>query len=118
MVADLLLPVRIVPIPTIREADGLALSSRNRFLGAPERAIAPALHKVLAGAAGALVAGAPVEATLDDARQALRAAGLVPDYFALVNAKSLEPATILAKPARLLAAAKLGRIRLLDNVPV
>jgi len=118
MVADLPLPVRIVPIPTIREADGLALSSRNRFLGPRERAIAPALHKALSGAARALAAGAPVEATLDDARKELRGAGLTPDYFVLVNAKSLEPVTSLSDPARLLAAAKLGPIRLLDNVPV
>ena len=118
MVADVPLPVRIVPIPTIREADGLALSSRNRFLGARERAIAPALHKTLAGAARALVAGAPIEATLDDARKGLRAAGLAPDYFVLVNAKSLEPVTMVSHPARLLAAAKLGPIRLLDNVAV
>jgi len=118
MVEDLPLPVRIVPIPTIREPDGLALSSRNRFLGPRERAIAPALHKALSGAARALAAGAPVEATLDDARKALRAAGLAPDYFVLVNAKSLEPAAMVSHPARLLAAAKLGPIRLLDNVPV
>jgi pantoate--beta-alanine ligase len=115
---DVPLPVRIVPIPTIREPDGLALSSRNRFLGPRERAIAPALHKTLAGAARALATGAPVEATLEDARKALRAAGLAPDYFALVNAKSLEPLTRLCEPSRLLAAAKLGPIRLLDNVPV
>jgi pantoate--beta-alanine ligase len=118
MVADVPLPVRIMPIPTIREADGLALSSRNRFLGPRERAIAPALHKTLASAARALAAGAPVAATLDDARKELRGAGLAPDYFVLVNAKSLEPVTSLMNPARLLAAAKLGPIRLLDNVPV
>ncbi len=118
MVADLPLPVRIVPIPTIREADGLALSSRNRFLGARERAIAPALHRTLAGAARALAAGAPVEATLEDARKTLRAGGLAPDYFALVNAKSLDPVSVLSDPARLLAAAKLGPIRLLDNMAV
>jgi pantoate--beta-alanine ligase len=118
MVADLPLPVRIVPIPTIREPDGLALSSRNRFLGPGERAIAPALHKTLVGAARALATGAPVDATLEDACKALRAAGLAPDYFALVNGQSLEPLTRLCEPSRLLAAAKLGPIRLLDNVPV
>ena len=118
MTADLPLPVQIVPIPTIREPDGLALSSRNRFLGPRERAIAPALHNTLAGAARALAAGAPVEATLDDACKGLRAAGLAPDYFVLVNAKSLEPLDALSPPCRLLAAAKLGPIRLLDNVPV
>jgi pantoate--beta-alanine ligase len=118
MTADLLLPVQIVPVPTMREADGLALSSRNRFLGPEQRAIAPALHAALAGAAERIAAGRPVETTLAAARAELRGAGLAADYFALVNATSLEPLTELSHPARLLAAAKLGPIRLLDNVAV
>jgi pantoate--beta-alanine ligase len=118
MTADLLLPVQIVPVPTMREADGLALSSRNRFLGPEQRAIAPALHAALAGAAERIAAGRPVESTLAAARAELRGAGLAADYFALVNAASLEPLTELSHPARLLAAAKLGPIRLLDNVTV
>jgi pantoate--beta-alanine ligase len=73
---------------------------------------------MLAGAARALATGAPVDATLDDACKALRGAGLAPDYFVLVNAKSLEPINSLSQPARLLTAAKLGPIRLLDNVAV
>jgi pantoate--beta-alanine ligase len=118
MVRDFLLPVEIVPVPTVREADGLALSSRNRFLNDAERATAPALHAALADAAGAIAAGAPVEPTLAAARAALTQSGLTPDYFALVDAISLVPLTTHRPPARLLAAAKLGAIRLLDNVAV
>lgn len=118
MVQDLMLPVEIVPVPTVREADGLALSSRNRFLLPPERARAPKLYAALQHAAGEIVAGKEVAATLHHARQHIAEAGMVPDYVALVNARSLEPIASLARPARLLAAAKLSHVRLLDNVPV
>ncbi len=118
MVADLLLPVQIVPVPIARDVDGLALSSRNRFLLPPERAAAPALFAALTKAATQIVAGQQVAATLHDARQTLTTAGMVPDYVALVHAKSLEPLEALEHPARIIAAAKLGTVRLLDNVPV
>jgi pantoate--beta-alanine ligase len=118
MVADLVLPVRIMPVPTVREADGLALSSRNRFLTPDERARAPALHEALRQAASAIAAGGEVPDILARALTQLTTAGLAPDYFALVNARSLEPLQALKTPARLLTAAKLGAIRLLDNVGV
>jgi pantoate--beta-alanine ligase len=118
MTADLLLPVEIVPVPTVREADGLALSSRNRFLGPEERRVAPALHTALAAAARRITAGEDVSNALARGQDELKSAGLTPDYFALVAAHTLDTIDALARPARLIAAAKLGRIRLLDNVAV
>jgi len=117
MTRDLLLPVEIVPVPTVREADGLALSSRNRFLGAAERELAPALHAAMQATASRLRRGDAVDAALAEGVRTLGPA-LHPDYYALVDAESLEPLTTLQSPARLIAAARLGRIRLLDNVPV
>ena len=118
MVADLLLPVEIVAVPTVRETDGLALSSRNRFLSEAHRAAAPALYAALRQAAAAIAAGAPVAAVLDKARDSVAAAGMQPDYLALVAAQSLQPLARLTRPARLLAAARAGSVRLLDNIAV
>jgi len=120
MAADLLLPVRIVGAPVVREADGLAMSSRNRFLTAAERAVAPALYQQLIAAAAAMRAGADIGQALDDARNALRRAGLRTEYLALVDGAHLAPieapAPVLPDDARLIAAAALGSVRLLDNV--
>jgi pantoate--beta-alanine ligase len=118
MVADFLLPVRVVPVPTVREADGLALSSRNRFLSATERVAAPALYAALSAMAKRIAAGGDVAASLDAARQAVIQAGMTPDYLSLVHAQTLEPLAAMAQPARMIAAARLGSVRLLDNVPV
>ncbi len=120
MAADLDIPVRILPVPTVREADGLALSSRNRFLAPGERAIAPLLYRTMAEAAAALAGSDPVEATLAQAGARLREAGFAPDYLALVEAETLRPLTALRPdgPMRLVAAARLGSVRLLDNIPV
>ena len=118
MTADLLLPVTIVPVPTVREADGLALSSRNRFLTAEERRTAPALRAAMTLSVARLRDGVAVPAALAAGVARLGEAGLSPDYFALVHAHSLAPLDVLAPPARLIAAAKLGRIRLLDNAAV
>jgi pantoate--beta-alanine ligase len=119
MVRDLDLPVRIEPVPTVREADGLALSSRNRFLTAEERARAPRLAASLREAAAALAARGPAAPVLAEATAALAAAGFAVDYFALVEAESLRPIEALGDgPARLVAAARLGRVRLLDNIGV
>jgi len=118
MTTDLLLPVHIVPVPTVREGDGLALSSRNRFLGSDERRTAPRLHAAMTHAGAKIAQGAAVDPTLAQAVADLNDAGLAPDYFALVEAASLAPLDVLEKPARLIAAARLGRIRLLDNIPV
>jgi pantoate--beta-alanine ligase len=120
MAADLDVPVRILPVPTVREADGLALSSRNRFLSPAERATAPVLFQAMTKAAGAIAAGAGVAASLDEAVATLRGAGLAPDYLALVGAETLVPLTARRQdgPMRLIAAARLGAVRLLDNVAV
>jgi pantoate--beta-alanine ligase len=118
MVKDLLLPVEIVPVPTVREPDGLALSSRNRFLSATERTAAPALHAALRAAATSIAGGKPVASALAKAEAAVIAAGMQPEYLALVNAQSLEPMDTLSQPARLIAAARAGSVRLLDNVGV
>ena len=120
MVADLDIPIRILPVATVREADGLAMSSRNRFLSAEERATAPVLLRVMTAAATAIAGGAAVAAALDDGLAQLRSAGFVPDYLALVEAETLKPLTARRAdgPMRLVAAARLGTVRLLDNIPV
>ncbi len=113
---DLALRVRIIGVPTIREPDGLALSSRNRFLTAAERAIAPRLYTAMQHSIGRMRAGDAADSALYDARTQLAADGLAVDYLALVDGPSLLQ---LAKPqegARLIAAARLGNVRLLDNV--
>ena len=117
--ADLGLACEIIGVPTVRDRDGLALSSRNAYLSAEERQRALALPKALQAAARAIASGAPVAAALAKAKQALVDAGfLAIDYFALVDAGSLEPLETARNPVRLIAAATIGRTRLIDNFPV
>lgn len=117
MAADLDVPVRIVSIPTVREADGLALSSRNRFLTPAERARAPILFAEMTAAAKAMRAGTSPALTLAAAEAALRAAGFAPDYLSLVEGPTMLPlATLPAAGGRIVAAAGLGTVRLLDNI--
>ena len=119
MVAAERLPVEIAGVPTQRDADGLALSSRNAYLSEEERAAARALPRALGEAAQAIAEGADVAEALEKARGRLEAAGFDPiDYVALRDAETLAPMNVLDRPARLLAAAKLGRTRLIDNLPV
>ena len=119
LVRDLNLPVEVVGCETIREADGLAMSSRNRRLGAEDRARAPALHAALAGAATALAAGGPAGPILDAARAAVLDAGWQSvEYLSLRREYDLAPVGVVSEPARLLAAAWLGGLRLIDNVAV
>jgi pantoate--beta-alanine ligase len=118
MVADLLLPLEIVGVETVRETDGLALSSRNRFLSARERAAAPALVGTLRGVAERVGFGEPAEAPLAEARVALAAKGFGVDYVALVEGTTLVPLGQDAPGARLIAAAKLGSVRLIDNIGI
>jgi pantoate--beta-alanine ligase len=118
MVADLRLPVSVVPVPTVRETDGLAMSSRNRYLAPAERALAPALHRTMVEVARAMSAGEPVAATLDAATAHLREIGFAPDYLALVDGPTLSVLDAPRPGDRLIAAARLGAVRLLDNVPV
>lgn len=116
MCLDLDWPVRIVAVPTVREPDGLAMSSRNRFLTPAERGGAGVLHAVLLDVAGRLAAGETGAVTAGEA--ALRGAGLAPEYLALVAGESMAPLSHVAAGARLICAARLGTVRLLDNVPV
>lgn len=117
LVRDLNIPVTITGCPTLREADGLAMSSRNMRLSAAERRIAAALHRALAEAAGAIRRGAPAGQTLAAARAAVLEAGFSEvEYLDLRDAENLGPATA-GRPARLLAAAKLAGVRLIDNIP-
>jgi pantoate--beta-alanine ligase len=114
---DLDVPVEIVGVPTVREADGLALSSRNAYLSASERTIAPSLHRVIAEAARNVAAGRPAPAEESRATQALREAGFGKvDYVAVRDAETLEVPGPATRSRRVLAAAWLGKTRLIDNV--
>ena len=116
VVADLDLPITIIGYPTVREADGLAFSSRNQRLTPDQRALAPMLPAEMRRALTRIAAGAPQEAVLAEAVAALAAAGFVPDYLALVQPDTL--LTWTGGPGRLLAAVRLGDVRLLDNMPL
>ena len=119
MVRELALPVEIVGVPTQRDVDGLALSSRNAYLSEEERLAARILPRALGEAAQAISGGAAIAPALDRARARLAEAGFEPiDYVELRDAETLAPLSELDRPARLLAAAKLGRTRLIDNLPV
>ena len=119
MVWDLALPVEIGGVPTVRERDGLALSSRNAYLSADERSRAVALPQALNAAAEAIRSGRPVPEVLAEGRARLSQAGFSRiDYFALVDAATLEPLDAPAGTMRLIAAAVIGATRLIDNGPV
>lgn len=119
LVNDLDIPVGIVPVPTVREADGLAYSSRNQRLTAAERAIAPALASALFTASRMLAAGGNPDLALQEARQTILNAGFTMiEYLELRAEDNLAPLQIPDRPARLLVAAWLGDVRLIDNVPV
>jgi pantoate--beta-alanine ligase len=115
---DLNIPTEIVGCPTVREADGLALASRNAYLSPEERAQAPQIHATLQRVAAALRAGTQTNTALGEGRQALEAAGFFVDYLEARNAETLAPTVGAAEPLRLLAAVRLGRTRLIDNIPV
>lgn len=120
LVRDLDIPCEIMGVPTVREADGLALSSRNVALKGRERRIAAELNRVLREAAARLKGGAePAAPVIEWAVAELKAAGFTRvDYVALCDAESLKPLTHAQTPARLLAAARIGAVRLIDNLPV
>jgi pantoate--beta-alanine ligase len=119
-VRDLDIDIEIVGVPIVRDADGLALSSRNAYLSPNERAAALALPRALNTARDAILTHQPVATALDQGIAAILAAGFSNvDYFALADAQTLEPVTRLTgRPLRLLAAAKIGKTRLLDNLPL
>jgi pantoate--beta-alanine ligase len=119
MVADLGIPVEIVGVPTMREADGLALSSRNAYLSGDQRQHAVALPTSLKEARAAILGGTPAGAALQQAKQTLVDAGFLRiDYLALVDAATLEPLEEPRGEMRLIAAAVIGTTRLIDNLPV
>jgi len=117
MAQDLFIPVTILPVPTMREADGLAMSSRNRYLAPAERALAPVLHATLQDCASRIRAGEPIEPAVADARATIAAAGFAIDYLEARDAARLGPA-VADRSIRLLVAASLGPTRLIDNIPV
>ena len=119
MARDLDIPTDILSMATVREDDGLALSSRNAYLGPRERGVAPALYRVIGAVAAAVAEGAPAaERTAWGAGELTRAGFDRVDYVAVCDALTLEPVETLVRPARVLAAAWLGRARLIDNVAV
>jgi pantoate--beta-alanine ligase len=119
MAKDLDLPVKIVGVPTVREPDGLALSSRNAYLSVQERATAPTLYRVLIAGAARVKRGEPLEMVLEEARAEIAHAGFGLDYLEARHALTLAPvASRKDGPIRLLVAAKIGKTRLIDNVGV
>jgi pantoate--beta-alanine ligase len=116
---DLDLPVKIVGVPIVRERDGLAMSSRNAYLSTAERATAPTLYRVLKECAARIAAGEQIARVLDEGGRAIEQAGFALDYLELRYAESLAKVESADEgPLRLLAAAKLSRTRLIDNVAV
>lgn len=119
MVQQLALPIRIVPAETTRAEDGLALSSRNGYLSASERAEAPALNTLLRAAHDAVLAGDTDFAAHEHrAHDQLSRRGWTVDYVAIRNRQSLQPATDVDRALVILAAARLGSTRLIDNLEI
>ncbi|WP_284163684.1 pantoate--beta-alanine ligase [Frigidibacter sp. SD6-1] len=119
LVEDLNIPVDVVGCPTLREKDGLAMSSRNQRLSTADRARAPALHAAMMKAAESARAGGDVTASLSAARDAILEAGFAEvDYLELRHGATLEPLDRAAPEARLFAAAWIGGVRLIDNIPL
>jgi pantoate--beta-alanine ligase len=119
MVAELCMPVEIVAAPTVRDADGVAMSSRNQYLTAAERALAPRIYATLEQAAVRLRSGEADFASIERAGvQALTQAGFAPEYFAVRQAADLASPTPAARALVVLTAARLGKARLIDNVQI
>jgi pantoate--beta-alanine ligase len=117
MAADLDLKVRVIGVPTVREKDGLALSSRNVYLAAAERTAAPMLYRTLKASAARIAAGEPIAPVMSEGSLAIEEAGFAVDYFEARNAETLVRAESAADgPLRLLVAAGIGRTRLIDNI--
>ncbi|HEX8542767.1 MAG TPA: pantoate--beta-alanine ligase [Pseudomonas sp.] len=117
LVRDLNMPIQIIGEPTVRAADGLALSSRNGYLSEEQRAIAPELYRVICQIGDAISKGEQdFNALLDQGKHQLEAAGLRPDYLEIREATSLRPATAEHSDLVILAAVFLGKTRLIDNL--
>ena len=119
MAADLDLGVKVVGVPTVRERDGLAMSSRNVYLSPEQRAVAPTLHRVMKETARRLRNGDDLKAVMTSGSRTIQDAGFALDYFEARHAETLAPvASIEDGPLRLLVAAKIGTTRLIDNIGV
>ncbi|RUW16572.1 pantoate--beta-alanine ligase, partial [Mesorhizobium sp. M1A.F.Ca.IN.020.06.1.1] len=119
MARDLDIPIEIIACPTVREEDGLAMSSRNVRLSSSQRQAAPKLAAILFDAAARIAGGTPVDAALDAARSAIAAAGYARiEYLELRGEDDLAPMHRFDRPGRLLVAAWLGETRLIDNVGI
>jgi pantoate--beta-alanine ligase len=119
MARDLDLPLKVVGGRTVREKDGLAMSSRNLYLSVDDRAVAPTLHRVLALCAKKIAEGHSLTTILSEGREAITRAGFALDYLEARHAETLAPiGSVKDGPVRLLVAARLGTTRLIDNVRV
>ncbi len=117
LAADLDLKVNVIGVPTVREKDGLALSSRNVYLSPAERAVAPMLYRMLKESAARIAAGEPIARVMSEGWLAIEAAGFAVDYFEARHADTLRRIeTVEDGPLRLLVAARLGKTRLIDNI--
>jgi len=117
MVADMNLPMEVVGVPSVREADGLAMSSRNGYLSEAERLQAPELYRVLCAVRDRLLAGESDYAAIEvEAAARLTATGFVPDYLTIRRSEDLLPPQATDRSLVVLAAARLGRTRLIDNI--
>ncbi len=115
---DLDLGIRVLGVPTLREDDGLAMSSRNRYLSKHERHQAPAIYRALIQAAEKIRAGTDFQSATRMAARSLATLGFKVDYFTARNAQTLAVPQSSLEPMRLLVAATLGKTRLIDNIPV
>lgn len=119
VVTDLCMPIEVIGVPTVREADGLAMSSRNRYLTAEQRALSPRIYAVLSAAQNAIASGQREYGSLEEqGAHALTDAGFKVDYFSVRDAQTLGMPTADTQEVAILTAARLGRARLIDNVTV
>jgi pantoate--beta-alanine ligase len=119
MAADLDLGVKIIGVPTVRERDGLAMSSRNVYLSPEQRTVAPILHRAMKDAARRLRNGDDLKTVMADGASTIGDTGFALDYFEARHAETLAPIpSIKDGPVRLLVAAKIGTTRLIDNIGV
>jgi pantoate--beta-alanine ligase len=117
LAADLDLKVQVIGVATVREKDGLALSSRNVYLSPAERAVAPILYRTLKESAARIAAGEPIARVMSEGWLAIEAAGFAVDYFEARHADTLRRIEAAQDgPLRLLVAARLGKTRLIDNI--
>ncbi|VAX04477.1 Pantoate--beta-alanine ligase [hydrothermal vent metagenome] len=117
LAAELHFPVEVIGVPTVREADGLAMSSRNQYLSVEESQRAAALYRTLQAAKERLISGERDIAVIEsDAEKTLREAGFCPEYFTVCRADDLQPAMMADTALVILTAAWLGEARLIDNI--